>query len=92
MLKITRRAAVAALAMLTVGVSAPAHAQDWKPEQPIRIIVPWAAGGATDSIIRFMAGELQKEMGANFVVVNQTGATGTVGTKGALDAPRDGYT
>lgn len=88
----TRRAAVAALAMFSVGMSAPALAQDWKPEQPIRIIVPWAAGGATDAVIRVIAGELQKEMGANFVVVNQTGATGTVGTKGALDAPRDGYT
>jgi tripartite-type tricarboxylate transporter receptor subunit TctC len=92
MLNLTRRVAVAALAMFAASVSVPALAQDWKPEQPIRIIVPWAAGGATDSIIRFMAGELQKEMGASFVVVNQTGATGTVGTKGAMDAPRDGLT
>jgi tripartite-type tricarboxylate transporter receptor subunit TctC len=92
MLKITRRAAVAAFAMFATGVAAPAVAQEWKPDQPIRIIVPWSAGGATDSIIRIVAGELQKEMGASFVVVNQTGATGTVGTKGAMDAPKDGYT
>lgn len=91
-MRLTRRAAVAALAMFATGVAAPALAQEWKPEQPIRIIVPWAAGGATDAIIRVVAAELQKEMGASFVVVNQTGATGTVGTKGALDAPRDGYT
>lgn len=92
MLKLTRRAAIAACAMFATGLAGPAVAQEWTPEQPIRIIVPWAAGGATDAIIRVVAGELQKEMGANFVVVNQTGATGTVGTKGALDAPRDGYT
>lgn len=92
MMTFTRRAAVAALSLFAAGVSAPAMAQDWQPSQPIRIIVPWAAGGATDAIVRMVAGELQKEMGASFVVVNQTGATGTVGTKGALDAPRDGYT
>lgn len=92
MTRLTRRAAVAAFAMIATGIAAPATAQEWKPDQPIRIIVPWAAGGATDAIIRVVAGELQKEMGASFVVVNQTGATGTVGTKGALDAPRDGYT
>lgn len=92
MLRMTRRAAIAAFAMFATGAAAPAVAQEWTPDQPIRIIVPWAAGGATDAIIRVAAGELQKEMGGNFVVVNQTGATGTVGTKGAMDAPKDGYT
>lgn len=92
MTRLTRRAAIAALAMFASAATLPATAQEWTPDQPIRIIVPWAAGGATDAIIRVVAGELQREMGATFVVVNQTGATGTVGTKSALDAPRDGYT
>src|SRR5690606_1190854 len=88
----TRRAALAAMTLLLSGAAMPAMAQDWKPDQPIRIIVPWAAGGATDAIIRVVAGELTEALGTSMVVVNQTGATGTVGTKGALDAPRDGYT
>ena len=92
MIRFTRRATMALLAALTCGIGAPALAQDWQPDQPVRIIVPWAAGGATDAIIRIVASELQKSMDASFVVVNQTGATGTVGTKSVIDAPRDGYT
>lgn len=90
--RFTRRGAIAALTLALAGAAVPAQAEGWKPEQPIRIIVPWAAGGATDTIVRTLSAELSKAMGADFVVVNQTGATGTVGTKGAMDAPRDGYT
>lgn len=88
----SRRAVLAAMALALAGTGLPAMAQDWQPTQPVRIIVPWAAGGATDTIIRTVAAELTQAMGANFVVVNQTGALGTVGTNGALEAPRDGYT
>jgi len=64
----------------------------WKPTKPITIIVPWSAGGATDQIIRICAGELEEKLGQKIVVVNQPGASGSVGTKTVLDAPRDGYT
>lgn len=64
----------------------------WMPEKPIQIIVPWSAGGSTDQMTRVTAGVLEPELGQPVVVVNQPGASGSVGTKGALDAPHDGYT
>ena len=56
------------------------------------IICPWAPGGGTDRMARFMADQLQKELGKPFVVVNQTGGSGAVGhSAGALAKP-DGHT
>jgi tripartite-type tricarboxylate transporter receptor subunit TctC len=72
--------------------SAPAFAADWKPTHPINLIVPWAAGGATDQVTRIAASEMEKALGQTIVIVNQPGASGSIGTKSALDAPRDGYT
>jgi tripartite-type tricarboxylate transporter receptor subunit TctC len=83
----------AAGAVVLAGVWAlPAAAQQWQPEQPVRIIVPWSAGGATDSIMRMLAAEITDDLGTPVVVVNQTGARGTVGTKSVMDAPHDGLT
>jgi tripartite-type tricarboxylate transporter receptor subunit TctC len=64
----------------------------WKPAKPVTIIVPWGAGGSTDQVTRVVAGELEDALGQKIVIVNQPGASGSVGTKGALDAPHDGYT
>ena len=71
-----------------------AVAQDyaWKPDRPVTIIVPWAAGGSTDQMARIVAGELEAELKQKFIVVNQPGASGSVGTKNAIEAPKDGYT
>jgi tripartite-type tricarboxylate transporter receptor subunit TctC len=77
---------------LGLGVSAPATAADWTPEQPITIIVPWSAGGSTDQVTRVVAGELEDALGQKVVIVNQPGASGSVGTKNAWEAPHDGYT
>lgn len=71
--------------------SATAQAQ-WKPNKPINLIVPWAAGGSTDQVTRVTAAELEKVLGQKIVVVNQPGAAGSIGSKNAWDAPRDGYT
>lgn len=71
--------------------AAPAAAQ-WKPNKPINVIVPWAAGGATDQMIRVTAGDLEAALGQKIVVLNQPGASGSIGTKNALEAPKDGYT
>ena len=65
---------------------------EWKPDRPINIIVPWSAGGSTDQVTRVVAPILAEELGVTIVVVNQPGASGSIGTKAALDAPRDGYT
>ncbi|MBN1186122.1 MAG: tripartite tricarboxylate transporter substrate binding protein [Bacteroidales bacterium] len=69
------------------------YAQDqWKPTKPITIIVPWGAGGSTDQITRVLAAELEPELGQKIVIVNQPGGSGSVGTKTAKDANKDGYT
>ena len=84
---------VAIAASLSMLVALPAAAQaTWKPEKPITIIVPWAAGGSTDQVTRVTAAEIEKALGQKVVVVNQPGASGSIGTKNALEAPKDGYT
>ncbi|MBC7601084.1 MAG: tripartite tricarboxylate transporter substrate binding protein [Ramlibacter sp.] len=80
------------LAVAAMAVSVPAMAQQWKPTRPINLIVPWAAGGSTDQVTRVTAAELEKALGQTIVIVNQPGASGSIGTKSALDAPKDGYT
>ncbi|HUG61231.1 MAG TPA: tripartite tricarboxylate transporter substrate binding protein [Methylomirabilota bacterium] len=69
-----------------------ASAQDWNPDRPINIIVPWSAGGSTDQVTRVAAPLLEEALGQPVVVVNQPGASGATGTQAALAAPRDGYT
>ena len=83
--------AVAATAALIAGT---ALAQDypWKPDRPITLIVPWAAGGSTDQMARIVVAELEPELKQKVVVVNQPGASGSVGTKGVLEGAKDGYT
>src|SRR5688572_29856814 len=77
----------AALLLAATGV----HAQ-WKPSKPITIIVPWAAGGSTDQVTRVTAAEIEKALNQKIVILNQPGASGSVGTKNALEAAKDGYT
>ncbi len=62
------------------------------PERPVKMIVPWAAGGDTDNIFRPFAPQLQKHLGGTVVIANVGGASGTKGAKEAKDAPPDGYT
>jgi tripartite-type tricarboxylate transporter receptor subunit TctC len=77
--------------MLAAFVAAPVSAQ-WKPTKPITLIVPWAAGGSTDQVTRVTAAELEKHLGQKIVILNQPGASGSVGSKNAWEAPKDGYT
>jgi tripartite-type tricarboxylate transporter receptor subunit TctC len=85
---------VTMVAALAVTIMALGIAQDypWTPTRPITIIVPWAAGGSTDTVTRVLAGELEAELGQPVVIVNQPGASGSIGTKNALEARLDGYT
>ncbi|HSB69279.1 MAG TPA: tripartite tricarboxylate transporter substrate binding protein [Candidatus Methylomirabilis sp.] len=62
------------------------------PDRPVKLIVPWAAGGDTDAIMRVIADALEKPLGQPMVVVNITGASGTVGAREAKAAAPDGYT
>ena len=62
----------------------------WKPEKPINLVVPWGAGGATDGVSRQTAMVLEGLLGQKIVIVNQPGASGSVGTKSVLDKPKQG--
>jgi tripartite-type tricarboxylate transporter receptor subunit TctC len=79
-------------AVLALSFAPVVSAQQWKPTKPITIIVPWAAGGSTDQVTRVTASEIEKALGQKVIVVNQPGASGSIGTKNALEAPKDGYT
>ena len=82
--------ATAAVVALTGAASAQNY--PWKPEKPITLIVPWAAGGSTDQVSRVAAAEIETALGQKVVVVNQGGASGSIGTRNALQAAPDGYT
>lgn len=92
----TRTAFMRLVAALALGggalVAAQPAAAQWKPTRPITIIVPWAAGGATDQVTRVTAAELEGPLGAKIVIQNQPGASGSIGKKNAAEAPKDGYT
>jgi tripartite-type tricarboxylate transporter receptor subunit TctC len=75
-----------------LALAASAAMAQWKPTKPITLIVPWAPGGSTDQVTRVTAAELEKHLGQKIVIMNQPGASGSVGTKNAMEAPKDGYT
>jgi len=80
---------VATMGLLAFGVVSAGAAY---PERPIKMIVPWAAGGDTDAIFRVIANSMEKQLGKPVVIVNITGASGTVGAREAMKAAPDGYT
>jgi len=66
-------------------------ASDW-PNRPVRIIIPYAAGGGTDFTVRNVAERMSRNMGQQFVVEHRGGAAGALGTEAVVKAPADGYT
>lgn len=86
-----RRHLLAALAGLPLALSGAAQAQTY-PQRPVTLVVPYAAGGATDIIGRVVADELSQSMNARFVVENRAGAGGSVGAAAVARAQPDGYT
>jgi tripartite-type tricarboxylate transporter receptor subunit TctC len=68
------------------------EAAAWEPTQPITIVVPFAAGGPTDTVTRQIAGPMGDALGQQIIVNNVTGAGGTVGAGQVAAAPADGYT
>ncbi len=81
----------AVCALLTVALALPAAAQSY-PARPVRVIVPYPAGGSLDLIGRVYAKGLTDSLGQQFVVDNRGGANGNVGTEAAATAAPDGYT
>ena len=76
---------------LAAGLIPLAHAQSY-PSKPIRLIVPFPAGGATDLFARSLSQKLGERLGQSVVVDNKPGAGGTLGSDLAAKAPADGYT
>jgi tripartite-type tricarboxylate transporter receptor subunit TctC len=84
----------AAASILIAACSMAVHAQTdtTYPSRPLRLIVPFAAGGTTDTVGRLVARELTKSLGQSVVVENRAGAGGRIGAEAALKLPADGYT
>src|SRR5262245_32817144 len=85
------RAALAAAVLMSALSPAAAPAQTY-PSKPIRMIVPFAAGGPTDVIARVVAQKLTEAWGQQVVTENMPGAGGNTGIATAAKAPADGYT
>jgi tripartite-type tricarboxylate transporter receptor subunit TctC len=69
-----------------------AHADSSYPLQPVRWIVPYAAGGATDVLSRLICQHLSDRLGQPFIVENKPGAGSNIGTQAVINSPPDGYT
>ncbi|SPA54890.1 Bug family tripartite tricarboxylate transporter substrate binding protein [Cupriavidus taiwanensis] len=80
-----------ATALATLSAAPAAHAQTW-PERPLRLVVPFAAGGATDVLGRLLAVGLGEKLGQPVVVENKPGASTVVGATQVAKAAPDGYT
>ena len=77
--------------LLLCGVCGPVWAQSW-PAKPVRVVVPFPPGGASDALARMVAQKLGEQLGQPFVVENKPGAASTIGIAEAAKAPADGYT
>ena len=89
-----QRAVLAAIGMtLFACLSCPAGAQDASsyPNKPVRIFVPYGAGGVGDLTMRLLAQKLSENAGQQFVIENKPGAGGSLSARGALTAAPDGY-
>jgi tripartite-type tricarboxylate transporter receptor subunit TctC len=76
--------------VLVAASAAASLAQTW-PDKPVKVIVPYAAGGATDAVARPWAEELAKAFGQQFVIENRGGAAGAIGVEALVKSSPDGY-
>jgi tripartite-type tricarboxylate transporter receptor subunit TctC len=81
----------ASLATAALVLSGAAYAQAY-PTKPVKVIVPFAPGSATDQIGRYFATKMSESLGQQFVVENRPGANGMIGAEAVAKAPADGYT
>ncbi|NOG71858.1 tripartite tricarboxylate transporter substrate binding protein [Roseicella sp. DB1501] len=87
----TRRGLLSAAGAVLLGPARQALAETW-PSRPIRLVVPFAAGGAADSAARAITPAMAQRLGQSIVVENRTGASGSVGGGAVAQAAPDGYT
>jgi tripartite-type tricarboxylate transporter receptor subunit TctC len=83
--------ALAAVAAIWFFNPMQAIAQQW-PDKPVRILVPFPPGGATDIQARLLSVAFQKSLGQNFIIDNRSGASGLIATQLVVEAPPDGNT
>src|SRR5436309_6731891 len=83
--------AIATVIALALGGAPPAHAQGY-PSHPITIIVPFPAGGPTDTLARILSERMRVSLGQPVVIENVTGAGASIGVVRAAQAAADGYT
>lgn len=81
-----------AVATLASTLAAPTIAAEEYPTKPIKIVVPWPPGGATDVVARVLAEGMRKDLNRAVVIENKPGATGRIGIDAVRSAPPDGYT
>jgi len=81
----------AALAAACIAVPSTTLAQAW-PAKPVRVVIPWPAGGSNDIVGRVVMQELSRTLGQQFVIDNRAGASGVVGADLVAKTPADGYT
>jgi tripartite-type tricarboxylate transporter receptor subunit TctC len=86
-----RRLLIVTLGFVLLGSAAVVTAQSY-PTRPVRILVPWPAGGSIDAAGRIAAQRLLSALGGSFVVDNRAGAAGTIGADLVAKSPADGYT
>lgn len=86
-----RKRSATAFALLVVALAATVRAQSW-PERPVKLVVPFGAGGTSDVVARIAATRLSEVLGQQFVVENRGGAAGVIGAEFVAHAPADGYT
>jgi Uncharacterized protein conserved in bacteria len=79
-------------AVCALGVTVGAHAASPYPERPLRMIVPFPAGGAADIMARGLAQQLSEQLGQQVVIENRGGAGGTPAAEAVVNSPPDGYT
>ncbi len=87
-----RSALFSLVAITCLGVATPSHAQASFPNKSIRLVVPFAPGGVTDTSGRLIADSLSKKLGQQVFVENKPGASGNIGTAQVANAEPDGYT
>jgi tripartite-type tricarboxylate transporter receptor subunit TctC len=88
---VARRALLAAATAAIAAAAMPVVAQDW-PSKPVKIIVPFAAGGPADIYARYLGQRLSEVLGQPFVVDDRPGAGSVIGTDAVAKSPADGYT
>ena len=91
MVRITRRG-LAGFGLAAPFVAQQAWAQGSYPDRPVRMIVPYSAGGVADTIARIIQPKVAEHLGQSFIIENRTGASGSIGAMAVAQSPADGHT